>query len=194
MNARVAKRKNNVNINEVKIEPPKKALKKNEILAEYTALQKRFEHLQNKNKVLLANQKTNLEAINLLEETIAELEKKRVVSNMENKNLISTSVQTDVIRCEECEYQADGINYLIDHMHGNHSLEDCEDFDHSFKCEHCGKGFHEIKDLMMHIQKDQVKLCKESENINCTDCECTFNGKSALTRHRKTEPEKRVQS
>ena len=214
MNTRVTKRKNN--LNEVKAEPPKKALKKNEILAEFTALQKRFEDLQNENQVLLVNQKSNLEAINLLEETISVLENKINVSKAENSNSISTSVQTDQIRCEECEYPAEDIYDLVDHMRGNHSLDDSEDFEHSFKCEYCDKGFHERKDLMLHIQNDhssQVKQCKhflegrcvfgdacwfrhdkskELENIKCMYCDCSFPTKAVLMSHRKKEHAIRV--
>ena len=47
-NTRVQKRKNNAI--EVKNEPPKKTLKKNEIIAEFTILKDKFENLQAEKK------------------------------------------------------------------------------------------------------------------------------------------------
>ena len=119
-NARVQKRKNNVN--EVKTEPPKKALKKNEIMAEFKTLKEKFENLQEENRILKDNQMNNIEAINLLEETISVLENKLTSSNR-GKDLMNISVQTEIIRCEECEFPAEDMHDLVNHMHGAHPLE-----------------------------------------------------------------------
>ena len=62
------KRKNNSH--ESKAEPPKKTLKKNEILMEYKALQQKNEALEEANKVRLQEKKEVIEANCVLEETI----------------------------------------------------------------------------------------------------------------------------
>ena len=215
MNTRVGKRKNSTM--EAKIEPPLKTMKKNELLSEYKSLLKKFEVLQDENKVLLENQKTNLEAINILEEKILVMENHMVSPVGAKKNLINSSVQTDPIKCEECDYSADNIHHLVDHMHGVHSIED-DDFDYecSFRCEHCGKGFHESNNLKIHVQhehSEEVKNCKhflegkcffgetcwfshdqniEIEKIKCLFCDYSFDSKSELMSHRKTEHPNRV--
>ena len=88
---RVEKRKNN--ITETKMEPPKKALKKNEVIAQYKALQEKFQILQEQNRVLLENEQKNIEAISLLEGTVNILEEN---ANKETKSVVTVSVQRNV--------------------------------------------------------------------------------------------------
>ena len=66
------KRKNESN--EVKIEPNMKALKKNDILIQYAALQNKCECLVEQNKVLIEEKNIHVEAILLLKETVKLLE------------------------------------------------------------------------------------------------------------------------
>ena len=192
---------------EVKSEPPKKALKKNEIIAEYRALKEKFEVLEEEHRVLIENTQTNIEAISLLEETISILESKLNASKVEKEH-INTSVQTEIIRCEECEYPADDMHELVDHMHGAHPLDN----DDCIKCDSCWKEFRVQSDLVVHIQNehsDKVKLCShflegrcifadscwflhdESQQVQldfkCIYCDSTFNSKSDLMSHRKRE-------
>ena len=63
-----AKRKNVSN--EVKSEPAKKALKKNDLLLQYQTLQKRFANLEEEHKNLVQEKKDHIEAILMLEETV----------------------------------------------------------------------------------------------------------------------------
>ena len=96
VNQRV-KRKNN--FLDAKIEPNMKALKKEDIIAQFNALQANYDILQNKNIVLekkieaLENEnKTHIEAIYLLEETVKILEKQR------NTEKQTKEIQTDTLK------------------------------------------------------------------------------------------------
>ena len=207
---RVEKRKNN--ITETKMEPPKKALKKNEVIAQYKSLQEKFQILQEQNRVLLENEKKNIESISLLEETVNILEEK-VNAPKKEKSIVTVSVQTEIIRCEECEYPADDMHDLVDHMHGSHPLESYQD---GMTCNHCGEELQTKSDLMMHIQKEhseKVKVCdyfiegmctfgdlcwfshdesKLLKEIKCIICDCNFGSKSLLMKHRKKEHRRKV--
>ena len=85
----------------------------------------------------------NIEAINLLEETISVLENKLTSSNR-GKDLMNISVQTEIIRCEECELPAEDMHDLVDHMHGAHPLEN-----DGIKCHDCWKEFQVQSDLVI---------------------------------------------
>ena len=73
------------------------------------------------NNLLTENQIKNLQAIDLLEETVNILENKLNISKVE-KIVLTVSAQTEVIRCEEGEYPAEDMHDLVDHMHGSHPL------------------------------------------------------------------------
>ena len=85
-NSRVAKRK--VNASVAKIEPPKKALKKNELVEQAHALQKELINLKEVNRILTENQKKHIQTIHLLEETVTVLQNKKNDSEKEHKNTI----------------------------------------------------------------------------------------------------------
>ena len=70
-----AKRKNN--FLDAKNEPNMKALKKEDIIAQFNALQAKYDILENKNIAMEKEIKTHIEAIYLLEETVKFLEEKR---------------------------------------------------------------------------------------------------------------------
>ena len=96
MNSKVnqrVKRKNN--FSDAKIEPNMKALKKEDIIAQFNALQANYDILVNKNKdletknmALEKENKTHIEAIFLLEETVKILEKQ---SNAQKETQPDTS-------------------------------------------------------------------------------------------------------
>ena len=202
-NTKIVKRKNNSH--ESKAEPPKKTLKKNELLMEYKALQQKNEALEEVNKVLLQEKKELLEANCLLEETIQLLEKSLSSSKMEKKSITS---QTEIMRCEECEYPADALHDLVDHMHEFHPMESLEQL---IKCHHCEQKFQTKNDLMNHrklVHTDKVHPCiyfsegkcdrgdlcwyshdktKLLTEYKCSICEHKFKLKSSLMNHRKKE-------
>ena len=102
------KRKNN--FSDTKIEPNMKALKKDDIIAKFNALQVRLNILGKKNEVLEKEKNTHLEAISLLEETVKILEKQVNDSNVDKKTKeIQTQTSdlklsnTDVFLCGDCE-------------------------------------------------------------------------------------------
>ena len=147
MNSKVGKRKNNTS--ELKIEPPKKSMKKDELLAQYNSLFKLFNDVREENKILQQNQKkSEAEIENLKKRLLAEVNQKVALENGDKEH-VNVSVQTEMIRCDDCESPAEDIYDLVDHMHREHPLEDYE-FD--WRCEHCEKGFHDQKRLLLHIQ------------------------------------------
>ena len=110
------------------------------------------------NNLLTENQIKNLEAIDLLEETVNILENKLNISKVE-KTVLTVSAQTEVIRCEECEYPAEDMHDLVDHMHGSHPLEDYKE---NIEYNYCGGFFLERSDLMDHLKQehaDKVPVC-----------------------------------
>ena len=119
---------------DIKTEPALKALKKNDIIIHFKTLQDKYEALENQNKILMEEQKNHVEAILLLEETVKVLEGR--TSQVEHT---SATVQTEIIRCEECEFTADDINDLVYHMYEFHPLE--EKINNDIECNHCNQTF-----------------------------------------------------
>ena len=143
VNQRV-KRKNN--FSDSKIEPNMKALKKDDIIAKFNALQANFDILEKKNENLEKEKKTHLEAINLLEETVRILEKQANVSTVDTKTIeIQTETSdlkvsnTEVFLCGDCDYIADCMHDFNDHTHSSDGLEDYENS--LFKCNFCDQRF-----------------------------------------------------
>ena len=78
----------------------------------------------------------------------------------DNKATINVSVQTEQLRCEECDFPAEEIYDLVDHMQREPPLED---FEFEWRCEHCEKGFFEQPELIFHTQYahgENIKHCK----------------------------------
>ena len=141
-----------------------KALKKNDLIEQFKALQLRYKALEEQNLALLQDKKNNVEAIVLLEETVNLLEKK--ASKAEQR---SSSAQTEIIRCEECEFPADSINDLVFHMYEFHPLEEEAN---KIKCNFCSDMFSNNSELMRHkklVHIDKVQIC-----IKFAAGECTF--------------------
>ena len=162
-NSKVVKRK--VNASGAKIEPPKKALKKNELLEQFTALQeefttikeenrillekqKRFDSIETENRELIENQKKHLEAINLLEETVTVLQNKKI------------DTEKDVYICGECEYLADCVHDFNEHTHSQDDMEIEENL--KFNCRFCDETFEALAEVMQHN--------KVSHTSNVQDC------------------------
>ena len=194
---------------ETKAEPAKKALKKNDILLQLKALQAKYEVLEEENNILLQEKKNNIESILLLEETVKLLEKS---SKLEQK---SATVQTEIIRCEECEFPAENIHDLVYHMHEFHPLESESDI----KCHYCGENFQTKRDLMSHRKTthiEKVKLCSyfgegkcnfgdecwynhsisgsnnDNTELKCRICDKMFVNRNDFMHHRKKEHTKNV--
>ena len=143
------KRKNEVS--DVKIEPAMKALKKNDLILQFRALQEKYKAIEDQNTILLQEKKNHIEAILLLEETVIILEKK--TSKVEQR---TSSAQTEIIWCEECEFPAETINDLVFHMYEFHTLEE-EAI--QIKCNFCSDKFSDTSGLMRHkklVHSDNV--------------------------------------
>ena len=98
-----------------KQEPAMKALKKQDIILQYNALKEKYESLVDEKKALKEDNKNQVESILLLEETVKLLEGRSV-------NKVSTGAQTEIIRCEECEFPVETMNDLVYHMFEFHPL------------------------------------------------------------------------
>ena len=114
--------------------------------------------------------KGNLVKINMLEEKIKSLQKKSQSSK-------SASVQTDNVDgmlCIECEYPAEDIFDLGEHMYEIHA-EANEEYNES--CHYCTQLFKTKRDVMLHSKKwhkEKVKPCRNFLRGQCdyTEIEC----------------------
>ena len=116
---------------ETKAEHMKKFLKKSDILIQFKALQTNCKAFQEYNNPMIQENKRNIGSILLLEETVKLLEMKSAKK--------STSVQTGMIRCEECEFSADCVTDLVDHLHEFHPLPN---YEVGIECHYCSETFH----------------------------------------------------
>ena len=166
---------------ETKAEPAKKALKKCDILLQFKALQEKYDILEEENNILIQEKKSDRDAILMLEETIKLLEIQS--AKVEKK---SVTVQTEIIRCEECEFPAEDMHELVDHMHGSHPLE----LESEFKC-HFEECFVDKKHLMQHRKEyhiEKVKPCSYFIEGKCDfDEECWYLHGSTGSDHGKKE-------
>ena len=190
---------------DVKTEPAMKAMKKNDLIIQFKDLQQKYEKMEKQNMILLQEKENHTESILLLEETVKILENKAF-----SVEKTSVSVQTEIIRCEECEFPAESINDLVFHMYEFHPLEVNENM---VKCNYCSDTFTTKGDLMAHrkeVHTENVEPCihfnegkcdfgdkcwfshnslsKESgHEYKCNICHEKFKIKSAFMRHRKAK-------
>ena len=154
-----------MSVKETKFEPVKKALKKNEIIQQLEDLQLKYTELEKQNKILLQN---------------IEVFKNKEISAHSDKT--SVGVQTilfeeDMIRCKECEYPADDIFDLGEHVyefHGEHEKN-------SLECHYCDEKFQSKRDLMVHRKEahlEKVTTCYYFLHESCHFGEnCWYNHK-----------------
>ena len=81
----------------MKSEPNMKALKKEDIIVQFNALQAKFNIIEKKNIDLELEKKSHIEAINLLEETIKILEEQATLRNVDKK---TKDAHTDTSKLE----------------------------------------------------------------------------------------------
>ena len=98
--------------------------------------------MKKQNARLLQEENKHIESICLLEETVKLLEEREHTSKVEK---ISDPVKTEIIRCDECEYPAECIVDLVEHMHEFHPLGNSQP---GIDCHYCGENFPIKKDLM----------------------------------------------
>ena len=100
-----------------------KALKKDDIIARFIALQSNYNNLVKQNRSLEEEKKVHLEAIQLLEETVKVLETTAKKDKVETstKEIQTITFETDITRCNECDYPADDLVDLGEHMYEFHT-------------------------------------------------------------------------
>ena len=143
----------------------------------------------------------------MLEETVKLLENRATSSHTKKS---SVTVQTEILRCEECEFPADCMIDLVDHMHEFHPLPTIEE---GLECHYCGERFPSKSEVMKHrkdVHTEKVNHCtKFSEgesdfgescwfkhdeifkhsnpDYECNICENKFKTKRALMKHKKEQ-------
>ena len=173
-NSRVVKRKGNASV--AKIEPPKKALKKNELIDQAHALQEELTNLKEENRILSENQKKHIEAIHLLEETVTvlqskkndtEKEHKKTVDNLEEtvKELRSKCANRSVYLCGECDYLANCVHDFNDHTHSQDDLESEENS--QVDCKFCDESFGTLEEVMQHnkVKQAEAEVVPSSSSV-----------------------------
>ena len=194
-----AKRKNE--FSDKKIEPNMKALKKEDIIAQFTALQAKYNilevkvlDLEKKNKSLEEEKRTHKEVIDLLEETVKVLEEKANQNKIDKKtaeiqtdisNLEGTSTQ--VYHCGDCDYAADCIHDFNDHTHSPDGLDIlCTSL---VNCKFCDESFETLQEVMKHnktLHTSSVQHCEQFlKNICFYGDKCWFIHNESF---RKSEP------
>ena len=174
------KRKNT--FSDTKIETNLKALKKEDIIAQFDVLKAKFDilekkyiDLEKKNISLEKNKMTHIEAIHLLEETVKILETQARPSNVDK---ISKEIQTDTLKledanksiyfCSDCDYIADCVHDFNDHTHSSEAEDEVEVSSY-FDCKFCDESFETLPEDMKHqkaIHSSSVQHCKQFlENI-----------------------------
>ena len=182
---------------DLKTEPALKALKKSEIINEYELLKEKYNELVKKTEILIDEKKKNIEAIVLLEETV------QVMEQAQNKNKVNVekidilehklnsmqaelkssetvSVQTEdmeMMFCIECEYPAEDIFDLGEHMYEVHAENNNE---YEVSCHYCSQFFKTKSDVMLHnkrAHKEKVQPCRNFAQGHCdfTESECWFS-------------------
>ena len=177
-------------------EATKKAMTKNELMNKYNTLIKEHEDL-------VKLHEENLQRIKDLEKTI-----KKIKEEDNNQKVhVDVDVQTDDSEtCLECEFPANDIWELGEHIYEFHTLKDHGDF----ACTFCYEKFGRKRDLMVHRKKDheeKVVICTEyttgtctynreecwwrheknnnEDGYSCADCDKTFKNRGDLMKHRK---------
>lgn len=174
--ANKTKRKNE--FTDGKVEPAVKALKKQDIIVQFKALQDKYESLEKHTKILEEEKKKHIESILLLEETIKILEKRSAQKT-------SVGVQTEDeqrLWCIECEYPAEDLYDLGEHMYEVHAEDNTE---YEVSCHHCGNFYKTKGDLMIHSKRahpEKVKPCR-----NFLEGTCDFSDNDCWYKHDETE-------
>ena len=141
---------------------------------------------QTKQQVISILEGVCLELKNALEENKAKdikikiLEQKIDSVQKKSKSSKSASVQTEdmeALYCIECEYPAEDLFDLGEHMYEIHA-EETEEYQES--CYYCSQVFKTKNDVMLHSKrthKEKVKPCQHFLNGHCdySDMDCWFS-------------------
>ena len=171
-NCRVVKRKNNSH--KTKPEPARKALKKNELLVQFNVLEEKYEALEKEHSALLQQHQKDLEAMSMLEETVQLLE--RASPEAETRTIDAQTDDLERMWCNECEYPAEDIYDLGEHMYEVHAEENT---DYGISCHYCRNFFPSKSDMMLHSKRahpEKLQPCRNFAEGKCdyTSTDCWF--------------------
>ena len=127
------------------------------------------------------NDKQN-EANKFLEEKIIKLENESK-SNTSKPNVVRTDSGDILMLCNECEYPAEDIFDLGEHMFEIHSSRYEGGGEDTFACEICNDKFISDLELIEHGEKHHRDL----RDIKCKFCDECFQSKTELMRHNKEQ-------
>ena len=169
-----------VYIDPKKKKAPKKAQTKAELVQEITSLKALNDALEDELK-------KNLETISKLEEKIS-MHKKSV-------DIVNAGCQTDdgdLLLCEECEYPAETLYELGEHVGEYHTGL-------RIPCSSCPDIYTSKKELEKHESEEHNQYNEEAlkdhhdiETFNCRFCEKNFRTKRELMKHNKKMHEENV--
>ena len=127
-------------------------------------LQNNYDILIKEHKELVKLHQENLVRIDKLENTIFKIRKEKV----DSIEKIHVEAQTDdSVTCNECEFPANDIWELGEHIYEFHTLKDHGDF----ACKFCYDKFGRKRDLMVHrknYHEDKLGVCIAYRSGNCT--------------------------
>ena len=141
-----------------------------------------------------------LEEVKSNEETIANLEKKEKKAVQDIKNLQQKSGTTkptstnkgtqthfnEIRICTECDYPADDLYDLGEHMGEDHTNKNV--------CEHCDESFDAQNRLVEHISKQHwVEQEEKSAKVKicCNFCDKIFEQKDEIMKHKEQNTQKK---
>ena len=137
--------------------------------------------LQEQFDALKIEYEKQLETVHLLEIKVKDLEKER--TNYQ-PNVVKTDKGDILMLCCECEYPAEDIFDLGEHMYEAHSQNE----ESELSCELCGDTFSTEESLKEHKMKIHKK------EWSCNYCSESFEWKSNLMIHKKENHEEKVSS
>ena len=117
------------------------------------------------------------ETVHFLEEKVKELEKQN-----NHPNIVKTDKGDILMLCCECEYPAEDIFDLGEHMFEAHSNSEQDEI----TCKICDESFSERESLEEH------ELHKHGAKLSCNFCSKTFEQKNDLMMHKKEKHEEKV--
>jgi hypothetical protein len=142
---------------------------------------------ENINKLKAENDKQN-EKNQCLEEQIVKLVNE-MKSNTSQPNVVKTDTGDIIMFCNECEYPAEDIYDLGEHMYEIHSSRYEGEGEDCFVCEICNDRFISSLELTAHAQKHHGELgskdSMESNSLACNFCEEKFVKHGDLMSHKK---------
>ena len=145
-------------------------------LSESGDLKCQLEILQQKFDALIVENANNVKARQLLEEKIHLIESQDTSKVLASRAIGVQTDTTDIMFCHECEYPAETIYDLGEHMYEFHS----EGYESKMDCHYCEESFATKDSVMKHQKKSHTNKVKQCTFFSEGACEfgdklCWFN-------------------